>query len=70
MINLQKLFSEPVASKTFCADVMPTQDFAHVLGMVQPADSFLGFLVAELLLYCLEVQLIKVVYKKIFGTWL
>ena len=43
---------------------------AHALGMVRPADSFLGFLAVELLVYCLEVQLVKVVYKKIFGTWL
>ena len=43
---------------------------AHALGLVPPAKSFLGILVAELLLYCFEVQLVKVVYKKIFGTWL
>jgi Mg2+-importing ATPase len=43
---------------------------AHALGMMQPASSFLGFLAAELVLYCFEVQLVKVVYKKIFGTWL
>ena len=43
---------------------------AHALGMVHPANSFLGFLVAELLLYCLEIQLLKVVYKKIFSMWL
>jgi Mg2+-importing ATPase len=43
---------------------------AYALGMVKPASSFLGFLVIELLLYCFEVQLVKVVYKKIFGTWL
>lgn len=43
---------------------------AHALGMVHPANSFLGFLVAELLLYCLEIQLLKVAYKKIFGMWL
>jgi hypothetical protein len=29
--GLQKLFSAPVQTKTYCADVMPTQDFTHVL---------------------------------------
>jgi len=43
---------------------------AHALGMVRPANSYLGFLVAELLLYCLEVQFVKVVYRKILGKWL
>ena len=43
---------------------------AHALGMVRPANSYLGFLVAELLLYCLEVQFVKVVYMKMFGKWL
>lgn len=43
---------------------------AKVLGMVTPAPSFMGFLVAELLLYCVEVQLVKVVYKWLFKVWL
>lgn len=43
---------------------------AKVLDLVPPATSFLGFLVAELLLYCVEVQLIKVAYKRLFKTWL
>ncbi len=29
--GLQKLFSAPVASQTFCANVAPTQDFTYVL---------------------------------------
>jgi hypothetical protein len=29
--GLQKLFSAPVASQTFCADVAPSQDFTYVL---------------------------------------
>jgi hypothetical protein len=29
--GLQKLFSAPVESKVFCADVMPAQDFEHLL---------------------------------------
>jgi Mg2+-importing ATPase len=36
----------------------------------QPAPSFVGFLAAELLVYCLEVQLVKMVYIRIFGSWL
>lgn len=43
---------------------------ARVLGMVHPANSFLGFLAAELIFYCLEVQVMKVIYIKIFGIWL
>ncbi len=29
--GLQKLYDEPVESRTYCADVTPTQDFTHVL---------------------------------------
>jgi len=29
--GLQKLYGEPVESRTYCADVTPTQDFTHVL---------------------------------------
>jgi len=42
----------------------------HALGFVRPANSFLGFLAAELMLYCLEVQIVKWVYIKVFKTWL
>jgi len=42
----------------------------RALGFVRPADSFVGFLAAELALYCLEVQLLKVVYVRVFKTWL
>jgi Mg2+-importing ATPase len=41
-----------------------------VLGLVRPQTSFLGFLAAEWTLYCLEVQMVKVLYKRVFGTWL
>ncbi|KJF61014.1 magnesium-translocating P-type ATPase [Coccidioides immitis RS] len=44
--------------------------FQAALRFVNPAATFVGFLAAELLLYCLEVQLVKVIYKRIFKTWL
>lgn len=44
--------------------------FRPAFSFVQPAPSYVGFLAAELLLYCLEVQLVKVVYIRIFGSWL
>lgn len=40
------------------------------LSFVNPAPSYVGFLAAELLLYCVEVQIVKMIYIKIFGTWL
>jgi Mg2+-importing ATPase len=43
---------------------------ASALGLIRPRTEFLGFLAAELALYCLEVQLVKVLYVKIFGRWL
>lgn len=36
----------------------------------QPAVTFVGFLAAELLAYAIEVQLVKMVYIRVFGTWL
>ncbi|KAJ6438171.1 Mg-transporting ATPase [Purpureocillium lavendulum] len=44
--------------------------FREALGFSRPAPSFVGFLVAELVGYSLEVQLVKVIYKRIFKTWL
>lgn len=44
--------------------------FAHALQLVKPANSFIGFLVAELVLYCVEVQLVKMLYIKCTGIWL
>jgi len=38
--------------------------------MVTPASSFIGYLAAELVLYCVEVQLMKMAYKRLFGRWL
>jgi P-type Mg2+ transporter len=38
--------------------------------LVRPANTFLGFLAAELLFYCVEVQVMKVIYIKIFKVWL
>jgi len=44
--------------------------FQSALSFVQPAVSFVGFLAAELLVYCIEVQLVKMVYIRVFGVWL
>ncbi|KAI1971192.1 hypothetical protein LOZ53_004490 [Ophidiomyces ophidiicola] len=45
--------------------------FQKAFQFVRPANTYVGFLSAELLLYCLEVQLAKVIYKRIFrGAWL
>ncbi|KAK2594081.1 hypothetical protein QQS21_008230 [Conoideocrella luteorostrata] len=40
------------------------------LSFAQPAPTYVGFLVAELILYCVEVQVVKMIYIRIFGTWL
>ncbi|KAG6044261.1 hypothetical protein E4U17_000624 [Claviceps sp. LM77 group G4] len=42
----------------------------RALNFAQPSPTFVGFLVAELLLYCVEVQIVKMIYIKIFKTWL
>ncbi|KAG6119423.1 hypothetical protein E4U13_007695 [Claviceps humidiphila] len=42
----------------------------RALHFAQPSPTFVGFLVAELLLYCVEVQIVKMIYIKIFKTWL
>lgn len=44
--------------------------FRAALSFAQPAPSFVAFLVAELVVYCVEVQLVKVVYVCILNTWL
>ncbi|KAG6032795.1 hypothetical protein E4U41_007125 [Claviceps citrina] len=44
--------------------------FQPGLNFVNPAPSYIGFLVAELVLYCIEVQIVKMIYIKIFKTWL
>lgn len=43
---------------------------ADALELARPQTSFLGILAAELTLYCLEVQMVKVVYNRTFGKWL
>jgi Mg2+-importing ATPase len=43
---------------------------ADALELAWPQTSFLGILAAELTLYCLEVQMVKVVYNRTFGKWL
>ncbi|KAF8247657.1 MG transport ATPase [Wilcoxina mikolae CBS 423.85] len=42
----------------------------RALAFVRPANSFVWFLLAELALYCVEVQLVKIVYIRIFKAWL
>ncbi|KAJ3528206.1 hypothetical protein NM208_g10309 [Fusarium decemcellulare] len=44
--------------------------FQSALQFTRPAVSFVGFLVAELLLYCIVVQLVKMVYIRMFHAWL
>ena len=44
--------------------------FAHALQLVTPKTSFVGFLAAELMLYSIEVQIMKMIYVKIFKKWL
>jgi Mg2+-importing ATPase len=44
--------------------------FANALGVVRPGLSFLGFSAALVVLYVLVVQLVKMVYIKLFGRWL
>jgi Mg2+-importing ATPase len=44
--------------------------FANGLQLVRPRNSFIGFLATELVLYCLEVQVVKMLYVKAFGRWL
>ncbi len=44
--------------------------FANALGLVRCDNAFVGFLAMLLLAYCVEVQLIKMLYIKLFGTWL
>ncbi|QUC17578.1 uncharacterized protein UV8b_01819 [Ustilaginoidea virens] len=36
----------------------------------QPAPTYVGFLVAELVLYCVEVQVVKMIYVRVFRAWL
>ncbi|CAH0051087.1 unnamed protein product, partial [Clonostachys solani] len=42
----------------------------NAFSFTRPAYTFIGFLAAELLLYCIEVQLVKMLYIKLFGRWL
>ncbi|PGH09694.1 magnesium-translocating P-type ATPase [Polytolypa hystricis UAMH7299] len=38
--------------------------------LVRPENSFMGFMVVGLVVYCIEVQLVKMLYIRVFGTWL
>lgn len=44
--------------------------FRAVLDMVRPADTFVGILAALLVAYCVEVQLVKMLYIRLFKVWL
>lgn len=44
--------------------------FANASQLVTPRNSFIGFLAAELMFYCLEVQEVKMLYVRAFGRWL
>lgn len=44
--------------------------FANALKLVRPRSSFIGFLALELLFYCVEVQLVKTLYIKLWKRWL
>jgi len=44
--------------------------FANALSLVRPMNSFIGFLALELVFYCVEVQLVKMLYIRCFGKWL
>ena len=39
---------------------------SHAFGFVHPKPTFYGFLAAELILYCVEVQLLKMLYIKLW----
>ncbi len=44
--------------------------FQSALSFVNPKGTYIGFLFAELLAYCIEVQLVKMAYIKLFKNWL
>lgn len=44
--------------------------FHSALSFVNPRGTYIGFLAAELLAYCIEVQVVKMVYIKFFNNWL
>lgn len=43
---------------------------AAAFGLVRPRSSFIAILAAELVLYCVEVQLVKMLYIRYFNKWL
>ena len=44
--------------------------FHSALAFVNPAATYIGFLFAELLAYCVEVHLVKMLYIRLFRSWL
>lgn len=44
--------------------------FQQALSFARPAATYVGILAAQLVLYCIEVQLVKMVYIRVFKTWL
>lgn len=52
----------------FCIPYIPVLD--QVFRMTRPANSYVGILAALLLAYCIEVQIVKMVYIRVFKKWL
>lgn len=52
----------------FCIPYIPP--LRDALSMTRPADTYIGILAALLLAYCIEVQIVKMIYVRIFKTWL
>jgi Mg2+-importing ATPase len=52
----------------FCIPYIPP--IRDALGMTRPADTFVGILAALLATYCIEVQVVKMIYIRLFKKWL
>lgn len=57
-----------VAGIGFATPFIPP--LGHALGMGFPAKEFIGFLAAELVGYCVLVQVVKMLYIRLTGRWL
>ncbi|KAF8849484.1 magnesium-translocating P-type ATPase [Acephala macrosclerotiorum] len=67
--------SKPLLISTMCIGAIGISlpfipPLAHAFGFFRPRNTFLGFLAAEILFYCIEVQAVKMLYIKIFKSWL
>ncbi|KAH7130933.1 magnesium-translocating P-type ATPase family protein [Dactylonectria macrodidyma] len=47
-----------------------SHDMQAAMGFARPADNFTAFLAAQLVFYCLELQIVKWAYVRLFKTWL